>query len=116
MFRQVNSAKFSGIYRICEVYRDGGYIQVVEDCARESMAKAAEEVKALPHYAQDGEVRLFMYICIFQWQVQILSSQWVITDARHDSTTNAYHTTVPCLSGRLELHIRLHHSNDLYSI
>ena len=25
--------------------------------------------------------------------------QWVITDARHDSTSNAYHTTVPCLSG-----------------
>jgi hypothetical protein len=25
--------------------------------------------------------------------------QWVITDARHDSTANAYHTTVPCLSG-----------------
>ena len=29
---------------------------MVEDCARESMAKAAEEVKSLPHYAQDGEV------------------------------------------------------------
>ena len=27
-----------------------------EDCVRESTAKAAEEVKALPHYAQDGEV------------------------------------------------------------
>ena len=26
--------------------------------------------------------------------------QWVIVDARHDSTANAYHTTVPCLSGR----------------
>ena len=39
----------------------------------------------------------------------------MITDARHDSTANAYHTTVPCLSGRLELHIRLHHSNDIYS-
>ena len=26
--------------------------------------------------------------------------EWVITDARHDSTANAYHTTVPCLSGR----------------
>ena len=24
-------------------------------------------------------------------------------DARHDSTANTYHTTVPCLSGRLEL-------------
>ena len=35
---------------------EGGYIQVVEDCARETMAKTAEEVKALPHFAQDGEV------------------------------------------------------------
>ena len=25
--------------------------------------------------------------------------QWVICDARHDSTSNAYHTTVPCLMG-----------------
>ena len=26
--------------------------------------------------------------------------QWVMTDARHDSTSNAYHTTVACISGR----------------
>ena len=26
----------------------------------------------------------------------------MITDARHDSTCNAYHTTVPCLSARFE--------------
>ena len=31
-------------------------------------------------------------ICIF-------TLQWVICDARHDSTCNAYHTTVPCLMG-----------------
>ena len=53
------------MFSICEVYRDGGYIQVVEDCARESMAKAAEEMKALLHYAQDGEVSLFMYISYY---------------------------------------------------
>ncbi|XP_064403874.1 uncharacterized protein LOC135349284 isoform X2 [Halichondria panicea] len=40
------------------------------------MLRAIDEVKG---YSQDGE--------------------WVITDARHDSTANAYHTTVPCLSG-----------------
>ena len=39
------------IFSVCEVYRDGGYLQVVEECARLSMAKAAEEVKALPNYA-----------------------------------------------------------------
>ena len=44
------------MFSICEVYRDGGYIKVVEDCARESMAKAAEEMKALLYYVQDGEV------------------------------------------------------------
>ena len=44
------------MFSICEVYRDGGYIQVAEDCARKSMAKAAEEMKALLHYVQDGEV------------------------------------------------------------
>ena len=26
----------------------------------------------------------------------------MITDARHDSTSNAFHTTVPCLSDRLK--------------
>ena len=35
MFRQVNSTNFSGIYHyvlclVCEVFWDGGYIQVVE--------------------------------------------------------------------------------------
>ena len=30
----------------------------------------------------------------------IWGTQWVITDARHDSTANAYHTTVPCHSGK----------------
>ena len=27
-------------------------------------------------------------------------AQWVTAVVRHDSTANAYHTTVPCLSGR----------------
>ena len=54
------------MFSICEVYRDGGgCIKVVEYCARESMAKAVEEMKALPHYAQDGEVILFMFISYY---------------------------------------------------
>ena len=44
-----------------------------------------------------------MHVHILLWQVQILSPQWVITDARHDSTANAYYSTVPSLSGKLEL-------------
>ena len=57
---------FLVIFSVCEVYRGGGgYLQVVEECARQSMAKAAEEVKALPNYAQDGEVELCMYISYY---------------------------------------------------
>ena len=56
---------FLVIFSVCEVYRDGGYLQVVKECARQSMAKAAEEVKALPNYAQDGEVELCMYISYY---------------------------------------------------
>jgi hypothetical protein len=44
------------------------------------MRRAVDMIKSLQSYvSNDGE--------------------WVITDARHDSTANAYHTTVPCLSG-----------------
>eukprot|EP00731_Ephydatia_muelleri_P008112 Em0004g450a len=43
------------------------------------MKAAVDCVKARPHYATSGE--------------------WVITDARHDSTSNAYHSTVPCMAG-----------------
>ena len=66
------------------------------------MKKAIDEVKAQPDYASNGEVgdtkecRQLLVLCDFD-------QQWVITDARHDSTANAFHTTVPCLSGRWEL-------------
>ena len=63
--RIVMGTIFLVIFSVCEVYRDGGYLQVVEECARQSMAKAAEEVKALPNYAQDGEVELCMYISYY---------------------------------------------------
>jgi hypothetical protein len=64
---------------IRQVYKQRGYMDLVAHAAETSMRSAIEEVQSLPHYAQEGE--------------------WVITDARHDSTANAYHTTVPCLSG-----------------
>ena len=38
------------------VYRRGAYIEMVGKCVKESMVKAAEEVKGLPHYASEGEV------------------------------------------------------------
>ena len=32
---------FLVIFSVCEVYRDGGYLQVVEECARQSIACSA---------------------------------------------------------------------------
>ncbi|KAL5500022.1 hypothetical protein EMCRGX_G011514 [Ephydatia muelleri] len=64
---------------ISSVYQNKLYQQVVADVAEESMKAAVERVKESPHHATSGE--------------------WVITDARHDSTSNAYHSTVPCLAG-----------------
>ena len=77
------------------VYNEKHYKDLVCEAAEKSMLAAVQEVKALPHYEIKGEVRTFMFVkCI------TMLFQWVITDARHDSTANAYHTTVPCLSGR----------------
>ena len=81
------------------VYNSGGYVDMVAKLAEKSMMAAVEEVKSLPDYATTGEVstlrcgrhELIMSLILFKW---------VITDARHDSTANAYHTTVPCLAGR----------------
>ena len=44
------------------MYRDGGYIQMVEDCAKQSMVAVAQEVKALTNYARDGEVLVLLCI------------------------------------------------------
>ena len=53
------------------------YIDMINSCADVSMIKAVEDVKSIPGYEES-----------------------VITDVRHDSTSNAYHTTVACLSRR----------------
>eukprot|EP00731_Ephydatia_muelleri_P000638 Em0001g638a len=80
----MNFALFAGMgvvkhKYISSVYLNQLYQQVVTDVAEESMKAAVERVKESPHHAKSGE--------------------WVITDARHDSTSNAYHSTVPCLAG-----------------
>ena len=67
-------------------------MDIVSDAAEESMGSAIEEVKSLPHYSENGEVMKLYSITI--------TKNPSSTDARHDSTANAYHTTVPCLSGR----------------
>ena len=84
------------------VYKSGRYLEAVNTCAKLSMMKAITEVKALPHYAASGEVHMCTFVTLLQvnGKYYCISQQWVITDARHDSTSNAFHTTVPCLSGR----------------
>ena len=75
-------------------------MDIVSDAAEESMRSAIEEVKSLPHYSENGEVMKLYSIAITENPSSFLLNSGVITDARHDSTVNAYHTTVPCLSGR----------------
>ena len=72
---------------------------MVAKTAEESMNLAVREIKDLPDYSNNGEVRL---MCIHRNATLSLVwsyLHWVMTDARHDSTANAYHTTVPCISG-----------------
>ena len=78
------------------VYNRREYIEIVGRLAEHSMKAAVEEVESLPDYATKGEVYLIELKCNIQ--VFMLFTH----DARHDSrsTANAYHTTVPCLSGR----------------
>ena len=73
------------------VYNRHGYIEIVSWLAQHSMQAAVEEVHNLPNYPSKGEVGNIVmnkFSCHFPIQ------QWIITDARHDSTANAYHTTV----------------------
>ena len=58
------------------VYKSKGYIGVVAGCTDVSMARAVDDVKAIAGYKENGE--------------------WVITDARHDWTSNVYHAGPPC--------------------
>ena len=56
-------------------------MDLVSEAAERSMRAAIDEVESLPHYQDEGEVMKCVHI--------------------HHSTANAYHTTVPCLSGNL---------------
>ena len=48
------------------VYKSGGYLEAVNTCAKLSMMKAITEVKALPHYAASGEVRMCTFITLLR--------------------------------------------------
>ena len=43
------------------VYYGSGYIDVVRGLAEDSMNAAVEEIKALPGYAENGEVTIISY-------------------------------------------------------
>ena len=78
-------------------------MSVLNGIAEASMQDAIEKVKALPHYTTKGEVHVQV---LFLYLLRILSCiQWVMTDACHDSTSNAFHTTVPCITGRYKVHV-----------
>jgi len=53
------------------VYKDCGYMDIVDTAAEKSMQEAVEEVKLLPDYATKGEVRCFCY-CSFQLYVDCI--------------------------------------------
>uniref|UniRef100_A0A1X7UBH2 Uncharacterized protein n=1 Tax=Amphimedon queenslandica TaxID=400682 RepID=A0A1X7UBH2_AMPQE len=61
---------------LTRLYKSKGYVGAIESCAEASMMKAIDEIKSTSEYETDGEVQ-------------------------HDSTANAYHTSVPCLSGSI---------------
>ena len=79
-------------------------MDLVFEGAEGSMREAVEKVCSLPGYEETGEVKT--HVCVRMKYTSTCTcvihfvTQWVIMDARHDSTANAYHTTVPCLSGR----------------
>ena len=80
------------------VYNRHGYVDIVNHLAEHSMQRAVEEVQSLPDYPTKGEV---MHIKINNVNNNCyFYLQWIIPDARHNSTANVYHTTVPCISGR----------------
>ena len=72
---------------------------MVAKTAEESMNLAVREIKDLPDYSNNGEVHLMWIHRNATLSLVWSYLQWVMTDARHDSTANAYHTTVPCISG-----------------
>ena len=76
----------------------------VKECAENSMMKAIDDIKSRSDYSSEGKVYLYWYVLVvnigFHSLVYILTLYWIMTDARHDSTANAYHTTVVCISGR----------------
>ena len=76
----------------------------VQECAELSMQKAVDSAKSTSDYPTNGEVYLLLVhtVYVYCWCEYILCLcyyyfQWVMTDARHDSTAQLF----VCLAGRL---------------
>ena len=54
------------------MYKNGGYLEVVDACAKLLMMRAVAEVKALPNYPTSGEV------CIFRHAESYTRSIWLV--------------------------------------
>lgn len=67
IFHQVSVCYNCTLTKHCDVtvYKKGGYLDVVNACAKASMLRAIDEVKALPGYSQDGEVMNSYVLVLF---------------------------------------------------
>ena len=89
------------------VYDLMGYRDTIMAVAEHSMKSAVEDVTG-------AEVSITLWWIVYTYTVHCiywhrsLCTQWVITYARHDSTVNAFHTTVSCLSDRYASYLLIH--------
>ena len=94
------------------VYKDNGfgYMGTVRELTENSMAEARREVQGTHRYILNGDVsKLVLYIITFavndmvcspHMHISVSSLQCIITDARHDSSRAAMHSTVSAISMR----------------
>ena len=77
------------------MYRLGHYIECMKESAQLLMQKVVKDVKSTASYSTNGEVSL-AHDNDKQGAHFITFYLWIMTDARHDSTTNK---VAACLAG-----------------
>ena len=75
------------------VYRTAGYMECINAAVENPWWQQWKKLKDC-HIMQIITVSEAIHNIVFY------IIQWVITDARHESTANAYHKNVPCIAGR----------------
>ena len=101
------------IYILNSVYRLGHYVECMKESAQLLMQKVVKDAKSTASYSTNGEVSLAhdndkqgIYFITFYLRI--------MTDARHDSTANTFHSTVACVSRRL--HVLIHVTLSVISL